>query len=245
MIHEYKKEFSIAYSTVDRTGNLGLVELMNLNQDTITEFCGSLKSDNKTLRDKFNAAWIYTRIKAKIKALPFWNTKVHTKTFICSKSPVRMEVETNVYDSENNLLAALKTEMCVIDFNARKICPLAHIDFPKEIETSPSNITEPFAKFKTEFEENDCVYSQKIFASDTDFTNHTNNVRYVKYIMNTFDSDFYDTKKITDFEIIFSKESVAGDNLKIFKKESAAGEFCFEILKDTDVNARAVLKYSE
>ncbi|WP_443739661.1 hypothetical protein [Treponema sp.] len=61
-IHEYKKEFNIAYSTVDRTGNLGLVELMNLNQ----------------------------------------------------------------------------------------------------------------------FEENDCVYSQKIFASDTDFTNHTNNVRYVK-----------------------------------------------------------------
>lgn len=62
--------------------------------------------------------------------------------------------------------------------------------------------------------------------------------------MNTFNSEFYDTKKITDFEIIFSKESVAGDNLKIFKKESAAGEFCFEILKDTDVNARAVLKYS-
>lgn len=58
------------------------------------------------------------------------------------------------------------------------------IDFPKEIETSPSNITEPFAKFKTKFEENDCVYSQKIFASDTEFTNHTNNVRYVKYTSN-------------------------------------------------------------
>ena len=37
-----------------------------------------------------------------------------------------------------------------------------------------------FAKFKTEFEEKDCVYSQKIFASDTAFTNHTNNERYVE-----------------------------------------------------------------
>ena len=37
-----------------------------------------------------------------------------------------------------------------------------------------------FPKFKTEFEEKDCVYSQKIFASDTAFTNHTNNERYVE-----------------------------------------------------------------
>ena len=58
-----------------------------------------------------------------------------------------------------------------------------------------------FAKFKTEFEENDCVYSQKIFASDTEFTNHTNNVRYVKY---TSDRTSLQTYACHFFHIILS-----------------------------------------
>lgn len=245
MIYEYKKDFNISYSTVDRSGKLGLVELMNLNQDMITEYLGSIKSDNKTLREKYSAAWIYTRTKAKLIDLPFWNTKTQAKTFLCSKSPIRIELETDIFDEKEKLLCALKTEMCAIDFEARKICPLAKIEFPEEMETGASNIPEPFDRMKFSFEDSDTAYSQKVFASDTDFTNHTNNARYVKYLMNTFEKDFYDSETVTGFEIAFSKESQSGDELQIWKKENESNEFVFQITKTGETVVKAALQFSD
>ncbi len=245
MIYEYKKDFNISYSTVDRSGKMGLVELMSLNQDMITEYFGAINSDNKTLREKNNAAWIYTRTRARLLDLPFWNTKIHAKTFLCSKSPIRIEIGTDIFDGGESLLCALKTEMCAIDFVERKICRIDDVYFPKNLETGKSEVAEGFSRMKFSFDDADKNYTQKIYASDTDFTNHTNNVRYVKFLMNTFDSDFYDRKKITDFEIVFSKESAAGDEVVVYKKQSADFEIIFQITNGGDTVVKAVMKYSD
>jgi len=245
MKYEYTKSFNTSYTTIDRTGKLGVVELMNLNQDMITEFFGSVGSDNKILRQKDNAAWIYTRTKVLLKELPFWNTKTHAKTFVSAKSPIRLEVETDLFDENEKLLFAAKTEMCAIDFVERKIRKIDTLTFPQDLEVSDSLITEPFSKIKTEYESSDLVYTQKVYASDTDFTNHTNNARYVKYLMNTFDSKFYEEKTITDFEIVFAKESTEGDELSIWKKQTAEKEFSFQITNGADAVVKAVIKYSD
>ena len=121
MQYRYEKKFDTSYSTIDRTGRLGLVELMNINQDMCTEFFGSIKSDNKILREKNNAAWLYTRTKVKTGELPFWNTKTHAVTFISNISPIRIEIETDMHDDRNNLVFAAKTELCAIDFTERKL----------------------------------------------------------------------------------------------------------------------------
>lgn len=245
MKYEYTKSFNTSYSTIDRSGKLGLVELMNLNQDMITEFFGSVGSDNKILRQNDNAAWIYTRTKVALKEMPFWNTKTHAKTFVSGKSPIRLEVETDLFDENEKLIFAAKTEMCAIDFVERKIRKIDTLTFPQDLEVSESMITEPFGRLKTEFEASDFVYGQKVFASDTDFTCHTNNARYVKYLMNTFDFRFYEEKSITDFEILFAKESTEGDELTIWKKQTAEKEFSFQILKTDEAVVKAVLKYSD
>lgn len=245
MKYEYTKSFNTSYTTIDRSGKLGLVELMNLNQDMITEFFGSIGSDNKILRQQNNAAWIYTRTKVSLKELPFWNTKTVAKTFVSNKSPIRLEVETDLFDEKENLLFAAKTEMCAIDFVERKIRKIDSIVFPQDLEVSESLIPEPFSRMKADFTESDFIYSQKVYASDTDFTNHTNNARYVKYLMNTFNSKFYEEKSITDFEIQFAKESTEDDELTIWKKETGDKEFIFQILKDQEAVVKAIMKYSD
>lgn len=245
MKYSYSKNYDTSYSFIDRSGRLGLVELMNLNQDMITEFFGSIGSDNAILRAKNNAAWIYTRTKVKMNELPFWNTKTKAVTFVSAMSPIRLEIETDLFDENENLLFAAKTEMCAIDFVERKIRKIDTLEFPKDMEVSASNITEPYAKMRTEFEPSDLIYTQKVFASDTDFTNHTNNARYVKFLMNTFDANFYEQKTITDFEIQFAKESNEGNVLDILKKESADHEFSFSIKNGDEVVVKAVMIYND
>ena len=177
--------------------------------------------------------------------LPFWNTKTKAVAFVSSLSPIRLEVETDLFDENDKLLFAAKTEMGAIDFVERKIRKISTLEFPKDMEVAPSNINEPFSKMKTEFESSDLIYSQKIYASDTDFTNHTNNVRYVKFLMNTFDSTFYDKKSITDFDIQFIKESKEGDILNVFKKEGGDHEFIFSIKNGEEAVAMAVMVYND
>lgn len=241
MKYIYQKTYNTAYSLVDRTGHLGLVEFMNLNQDMITEFYGSVGSDNATLRIKSNAAWIYTRTKVKINELPFWNAKTKAVTFVSSKSPIRLELETDLYDENDKLLVAAKTEMCAIDFDLRKIRKIDTLEFPKDVETGESNIPDAFTKLNTEFSAEDIAYSQKVYASDTDFTHHTNNVRYAKFIMNTFDSSFYDERSISGFEIQFAKESKDGDTLDICKKNTADNEYSFAINNGDETVVKAKL----
>lgn len=241
MQYTYSKNFNTSYSSIDRTGKLGLVELMSLNQEMITEFYGSVGSDNLILREKCNAAWIYTRTKVKINSLPAWNTKTKAVTFISSMSPIRMEVETDLFDEDNNLLFAAKTEMCAIDFEQRKLRKIDTLEFPKDAEVMPSNITEAFSKNKTQFDSEDLIYSQKVYASDTDFTDHTNNVRYVKFLMNTFDTSFYDDRHVTDFEIQFAKESKQDDILDIYRKETNPDEYSFLIKNGEEIIIKAVV----
>ena len=219
MKYTYTKEYNTSYSYIDRTGKLGLVELMNINQDMITEFCGSIGSDNLILREKNNAAWIYTRTKVKINSLPVWNTKTKAVAFFSALSPIRAEIEVDLLGEGGEILFAAKTEMCVIDFVNRKVVKIDTVEFPKDVECLPSNITEPFTKPKTVFEPGDLRYSQIVYPCDTDFTEHTNNVRYVKYIMNTLDASFFSEKMVRDFEIHFTKESRAGDVLDIYRKD--------------------------
>lgn len=241
MQYTYTKNFNTSYSSIDRTGKLGLVELMSLNQEMITEFYGSVGSDNLILREKCNAAWIYTRTKVKINSLPAWNTKTKAVTFVSSMSPIRMEVETDLLDEDNNLLFAAKTEMCAIDFEQRRLRKIDTLEFPKDVETMPSNIPEAFSKNKTQFESEDLIYSQKVYASDTDFTDHTNNVRYVKFLMNTFDTSFYDERQVTDFEIQFAKESKQDDILDVYRKETNSDEYSFLIKNGDEIIIKAVV----
>lgn len=62
------------------------------------------------------------------------------------------------------------------------------------------------------------MYEQKVFSADIDYSRHTNNAVYVKYIANTLSCEFLDKNKITDFEIHYINESKEGQNLRVYKK---------------------------
>ena len=86
------------------------------------------------------------------------------------------------------------------------------------------------------------MYEQKIYSSDIDFSKHTNNAVYVRFISNVLSCDFIDKNLITDFEIHYINESKEGQILKIYKKErNQEMEFLIKE-KDREI-ARAILKY--
>ena len=87
------------------------------------------------------------------------------------------------------------------------------------METEESVFQKPYLTLKEDFSEKDYIYQQKIFSSDIDYSNHTNNVSYIKFIVNALPCKFFEENQITDFEIHYINESKEGQILKVYKKE--------------------------
>lgn len=242
MENEYKRKFFIGYSNCDRKVNLSVLNSLYLIQDMMTEYFGFLKSDNIILKSENNAIWVLAKTKVHFNKYPKWRDLIEGTVFTTGIKPIRVETEAQFKDKDNNVLFYANQETCVIDLTDRKIRKINTVNYPADIQIKEGINKEKYLRLNTEFTEADKVYEQIIHSSDIDFSYHTNNVSYVKYIINSLNSDFIDSHKITDFEIHYINESKEGQKLTIYKKIKD-DEIEFLIKEETREIARADLKY--
>lgn len=242
MENEYKRKFFIGYSNCDRKVNLSVLNSLYLIQDMMTEYFGFLKSDNIILKSENNAIWVLAKTKVHFNKYPKWRDLIEGTVFTTGIKPIRVETEAQFKDKDNNVLFYANQETCVIDLTDRKIRKINTVNYPADIQIKEGINKEKYLRLNTEFTEADKVYEQIIHSSDIDFSYHTNNVSYVKYIINSLNSDFIDSHKITDFEIHYINESKEGQKLTIYKKIKD-DEIEFLIKEETREIARANLKY--
>lgn len=242
MENEYKRKFFIGYSNCDRKVNLSVLNSLYLIQDMMTEYFGFLKSDNIILKSENNAIWVLAKTKVHFNKYPKWRDLIEGTVFTTGIKPIRVETEAQFKDKDNNVLFYANQETCVIDLTDRKIRKINTVNYPTGVQIKEGINKEKYLRLNTEFTEADKVYEQKIHSTDIDFSYHTNNVSYVKYILNSLNSDFIDSHKITDFEIHYINESKERQKLSIYKKIKD-NEIEFLIKEENREIARANLKY--
>jgi|JFBN01.2.fsa_nt_gb acyl-ACP thioesterase len=242
MENEYKRKFFIGYSNCDRKVNLSVLNSLFLIQDMMTEYFGFLKSDNIILKSENNAIWVLAKTKVHFNKYPKWRDLIEGTVFTTGIKPIRVETEAQFKDKDNNVLFYANQETCVIDLTDRKIRKINTVNYPTGVQIKEGINKEKYLRLNTEFTEADKVYEQKIHSTDIDFSYHTNNVSYVKYILNSLNSDFIDSHKITDFEVHYINESKEGQKLSIYKKIKD-NEIEFLIKEENREIARANLKY--
>lgn len=242
MENEYKRQFFIGYSNCDRKVNLSVLNSLFLIQDMMTEYFGFLKSDNIILKSENNAIWVLAKTKVHFNKYPKWRDLIEGTVFTTGIKPIRVETEAQFKDKDNNVLFYANQETCVIDLTDRKIRKINTVNYPTGVQIKEGINKEKYLRLNTEFTEADKVYEQKIHSTDIDFSYHTNNVSYVKYILNSLNSDFIDSHKITDFEVHYINESKEGQKLSIYKKIKD-NEIEFLIKEENREIARANLKY--
>lgn len=216
---EYKKGYAITYTDIKQRAEMDLTAALTLVQNMMTEYFGSMKSDNIRLKKNNKAIWVVTRAKMHINRYPSWCDTVQARSYTTRIKPIRVEVESTFKDAAGDVFFSARQECCVIDVESRKLRRISTIDYPRDMETEDSVLPESYSPLKGDFTEDDCVYRQKIFSSDVDYSNHTNNVSYLKFIMNTLSCGFLEENRITDFEIHYISESKEGQILNVYKKE--------------------------
>ncbi len=195
--------------------NLSVIGSFQIIQDAITEMSGINNIDGVTIKQKYNAFWVFTKTRAKFFKKIAWNSEISITCYISNISAIRMYVDVEIRDENGELAIHSRTEMCVLDILEQKIKKVSAVGVNETMLASGTGEEIAFTKFN----EIDMPIIEKVQVKSTniDFSHHTNNTEYIRLIMNTYSVAEMEAKQIKEMEILYVSQSFENDVLDIRK----------------------------
>lgn len=214
------KEAVIPASICDPNLKLSVKGIFDLVQDYLTDMLGELNIDGVSLRKKYGCVWIFTRNRIQIDRAPDWKERCIAESYISSAKGAKVTVDTVLKDSQSKICIYSRVEMCAIDLKTQRIKRVRDVGV-----TSDTHVEEPerdieFSRLKHEGLED--IAALTVQSGDIDFIQHTNNVSYVRFVMNTYTVRQLSEQPVREIEVRYANQTHEGDTLTI--RKAVAGE---------------------
>lgn len=212
---KYIKRQKVNASITDSLVNLSAVGCFQLVQDAVTELMGQLKIDGITAKREYNAVWVIIRNRIKFLKSPTWNDEIVTEGFISSKALATITLDVAIRSSSGELCAYARVEVCALDMDTGRIRRVSTVGVNESITTEEAEDNVTFAKFADMAAAE--VESVRVRYTDIDFSRHTNNIAYVRYILNTYSVAEMEARPIKEMEMVYANQSYEKDLLSVKK----------------------------
>lgn len=207
------KRGSLDYSLCDTMINLSAVGAFQLVEDAICEMMGKLKLDGETCVREYDATWVFVKNRVEIRHPIHWMDEYVIECCITSIGSVKLLVDTLIKSGEN-IAVASRAELCAIDYRTGRIRRTNTVGVGDNIR--PENPETNIEFQRIDFVPNKLLDTVIVRSSDIDFNHHTNNVAYIRYIVNQYDANQRGQKSICVIEIRYMNQSFEGDALEIY-----------------------------
>lgn len=222
-----KKEAVISASICDFNVRLGIQGAFDLVQDYLTEMLGELSLDGVSLREKYGCVWVFTRNRVEIDRDLMWKDRYTAESFISSARGAKMTVDTVLKDAQGNICVYSRIEMCALDLKAQKIRRIRDVGVTSDEHVEAPRREIDFSRLKHDgLEEVDTLV---VKSGDIDFVRHTNNVSYVRFIMNTYTVQELTDRPVRAIEVRYAGQTHEGDILSI-RKAVRDGKELFDVV---------------
>ncbi|MDG2431818.1 acyl-ACP thioesterase domain-containing protein [Flavobacterium sp.] len=224
----FSKDWEINFTQCLPSGYLKYTDLCNILQLTAaahSDVGGISFSDMQ----EFDQAWVLSRMRVEVQALPKWRDIVTVKTWINTLENSRSVRALEMYVNGKKTIGC-ETFWAV--FNTQKRRPEAlglpydHFELYPELRAT----NEGFSKINCSTEK-ELLFERQVNLSDLDIVNHVNNVKYLEWCLDLVDSNLLLEQKIKSFEMNFLKELSIQDRVIIHENESTDSTI-FSITKE-------------
>lgn len=215
MANAFKQEVKVLSSKTDEKCRLGVLGTFGLLQDNMCEYFRNLKCDGLNLVPTHNCFFVVSKTKVHFNSNINWLDRVSIVTEDVKVSKVAVDLHTTFDNSAGNQCIDCTQEMCVMDCTSRRLRLVNSTPFP--MENVCGDRLKIFEKLQ-HLDDGECVGDIVVRYSNIDFYRHTNNVEYVRFILDCMPIEMTH-REIVDFEIHYLQESRLGDNLKVFFKQ--------------------------
>ena len=211
------KSVVIPISLCDRDGKLSYPAHFSVFMDMASEHGPQigLGLDDPAMKDLF---WLTVKTKIRVYDRPNMLRQVNVSTWPEKPGRVRTNRLYTIKDGDN-LLAEGKTEWALINTVTGKLVrfdsvypkDLVHIDAPVSVS--------PFSKISEDFDEDQCIGSYTVCATDIDIGQHMNNAAYLRALFGMLTNDLLKGRDIFEMEAVFKTPCYEGEVLKVYCRE--------------------------
>ena len=207
----FKKEFLIETSDVDALSELKLSSLFRYLQDTATEHAERLGCGQSEVLEK-GRFWVITRYLVEVIKMPSYFQKINVYTYPVEGNKLLFPRLFKVTDENDNLLIKAASSWVILDkINHRVVIdPFEGKAFPTE--KYDDDLPLPGKVMNVERE---LIESRKVRYSDVDLNAHLNNTKYIEYIMDTHDLEFYKKHRVKKVLINYNHELLSDQVINI------------------------------
>jgi acyl-ACP thioesterase len=212
---QFEKEYRVHVYETGPDGKLNLYSLFNYMQDIASDHAIKLGFGRDDLmRD--NRFWVLSRIYAVIREWPLWEDTIILKTWPNGTDKLFALRNYEVRYPDGRYIASGTSSWLILDLTTKKIqrpdSILSQYNSDLHSESSPIRYA---TKIDPAAENGKVSPMFRIKVSDLDVNLHTNNVRYLKWVSDSYDLDFIMKNNPQSAEINYLAESRFDEEIMI------------------------------
>lgn len=211
----YEEKFFITSNDVDDHYELKITSLFKYLQQVSTNHAEIIGFGKKDTVDK-GMFWVITRMKVVIHRLPKMLETIKVTTHPGETQIFIFPRHYQIYDENNNLIVTASSSWAVLDLETHKVKvnPFGNLQIP--FERIDEDISLPS---KVIGECHRLIEKRKVRYSDIDLNGHLNNTKYIEYMIDTHDQDFYNKYQVKEITINYEKEVRNTDTVTLFTND--------------------------
>jgi len=212
---QFEKDYRVHVYETGPDGKLNLYSLFNYMQDIASDHAVKLGFGRDDLmRD--NRFWVLSRMYAEISKWPLWEDSLIVKTWPSGTDKLFALRNYEVYYPDGRHIASASSSWLILDHTTKKVqrpdSILTQYNPNLHFEKSPIRYA---LKLEPAAADGNMSATSKIKVSDLDVNLHTNNVRYLKWVIDSYDLDFVMKNVPQSAEINYLAESIYDQEILI------------------------------
>jgi acyl-ACP thioesterase len=211
---QFEKQYRVHVYETGPNGKLNLYSLFNYLQDIASDHAVKLGFGKDDLM-KENRFWVLSRIYAIFNEWPQWGSSLILKTWPDGIDKLFALRSYEARSSDGTPVASASSSWLILDLDTKRIqrpdLLLSHFNIQPDREP-PVRYA---AKLDPPEDNHSITPVYKIKVSDLDVNLHTNNVRYLKWVCDTYDLEFMMNNFPQSAEINYLAESLCCEEIVI------------------------------
>lgn len=223
MNNTYTLQHTVSYSEVDSFYKLRFDYIFSHFQNIADSHSKEMGTDGEALLQKSNVFWVLTKVKLKIEELPKFSDNIIIETWPLKAKGVRYDRDFLISDKDKPLVMG-SSEWCTLDYKTHKLRRVDSVAYPHDMpfREDRSGAGE-FLRIKETVSEEDFNHSYRSSFVDIDTNKHTNNVAYLRMILNCFSPEEFEAISLDEIQVSFLAQTFYGDEIKVYKKKTDYG----------------------
>lgn len=230
-----KLKHIVSYSEVDSFYKLRLDYIFSHFQNIAALHSKEMGTDGEALLEKSNVFWVLTKVKLKIAEFPRSGETITVETWPLKARGVRYDRDF-MLSNERKPLVMGSSEWCTLDYTTHKLRRVDSVAYPQDMQFRDDRSgAGRFLREKEAVCDMDLHHTYRTSFVDIDTNKHTNNVAYLRMILNCFSPDEFESMKMDEFQVNFLSQTFYGDEITVYKKQIDYGFYIEGQCNETSV----------